>query len=559
MSKWLLVFSFFAFSPAKASVVLNIEEAMANLLGHPAKVMNVHESRALGIDKERKTRFHPWSGSYWPDILGGIANHYRDHKKFGNQFLFALRYGVAKGRVRRDFRNVSENILNFNQSELDQKLSPSEKYDLLLGDLDFKFTRAILDDVDFRARHLKRSKMKDGSDHSDEDDFEGINNNFHYADVQSSYARFDNDVAYRYWKPRKDSLSYWFGICDGWSPAAIYLPRPVRAVTVTGALGHKITFFPDDLKALGSYLFARTNNDYMTTMNYQFAGRPCAERGEPNSDSVGFVRDFRCNDVDAGVWHLALLNRIGVDRVGLMMDIDNNKKINNHPMGSYELKYFNPATGKEGSMKESIAPRFTVVDGYAKRRNPKAVALLGVKSTVNFRYYQWPEESRDRVNDGPEYDKFQERTYVYDLELDEKGNILGGEWGDRSQETDLDSVAYTDQPDFIWMAPPGLLPYSEQSVFTSLGTPIDPNNPRPFGNMKWAWNGKEPLPDDWMLAARSDAMWREPIPGILVDIEGESSPQVMPVEARDSLMKSAQPLSNIVYYLFDQARTLEQK
>ena len=286
MIKVLMIFSWMASVPAHASVVRNIEEAMGKLLGHPAKVMKVHESRTLGIDKERGSRFHPWSGSYWPDILGGIANHYRDHGKMGNQFLFALRYGVAKGRVRRDFRNVSNNILSFNQTQLDQKLAPSEKYDLLLGDLDFTFTRAILDDVDFRARHLKRSKMKDGTDRSDEDEYEGVNNNFHYADVQSSYSRFDNDVVYRYWKPRKDSLSYWFGICDGWSPASIYLPRPVHAVTVTGALGHKITFFPDDLKALGSYLFARTNNDYMTTMNYEFAGRPCAEHGDPNSDSV---------------------------------------------------------------------------------------------------------------------------------------------------------------------------------------------------------------------------------------------------------------------------------
>ena len=210
-------------------------------------------------------------------------------------------------------------------------------------------------------------------------------------------------------------------------------------------------------------------------------------------------------------------------------------------------------------MKESMAPRFTVVDGYAKRRNPKAVYLLGVKSTINFRYYQWPENNRDRENDGAEHDISKFRTYVYDLELDEKGEILGGEWGDRSAESDLDSVRYSDQPDFIWMAAPGLLPYSEQSIYTVSGIPTDPSNPRPFGNMNWAWNGKDPLPEDWMRAAKSDEMWRQPVVGALQDVEGETSPQVMPIEARDSLMKSAQPLSNIVYYLFDQARTKEQK
>jgi hypothetical protein len=134
----------------------------------------------------------------------------------------------------------------------------------------------------------------------------------------------------------------------------------------------------------------------MQTMNYQFAGRPCGTGGNPEvipdgQPNAGRVKDFRCNDVDAGVWHLALLNRVGKDKMGFVFEIDNNRKINNHPVSNYSLKYFNPSTGKEGSLRDSIVPRTSLYDSYANRRNPNSVYLVGVKSKFRYLNYQWPE------------------------------------------------------------------------------------------------------------------------------------------------------------------------
>jgi hypothetical protein len=178
---------------------------------------------------------------------------------------------------------------------------------------------------------------------------------------------------------------------------------------------------------------------------------------------------------------------------------------------------------------------------------------VGVKSTVTYRYYRWPEENRDRTSDHPSLDSVKTRTYVYDLELDQNGTILGGEWGDRSEE-DGETVNYADQPDFLWMASLDSLPYSEESIYTIMGTRINSTNPRPFGNMIWAWDGKSPLPEDWMRAAKADEVWSPPIVGVLRESPQEGGKQIFPREARDSLLKPAQPLSNLVYYLFDQAR-----
>ncbi len=537
---------------ARASVVRNMDQALGELLGHPARILRPSDAERAGLGKG-KTKEEPWSGSYWPDINGGIASHYRDHSVLGSQLWFALRYGAARLRLESDFKSVQSGYREFTQEELDRRLSPSEKYDLLLGNTDFAFTRAILEDIEFRAGHLKKSKMSDGTERDDGGQFEGVNNNEHFLDVQGSYARFDDDVSYRYWKNRPDSISYWFGICDGWAPASIYLPRPVRPVTVTGMLGHRITFFPDDLKALGSYLFARTNNDYMNTMRYRFAGRPCAEWGDPDLDREGYVRDFRCNDVDAGLFHLLLVNRIGLDRTGFMIDIDNNHKINNHPVGSYELRYFNLSNGKEGDLASSMMPRFVVEDGFSRRRHPGAVMLVGVKAKVVYRYYQWTENNRDRTDDSPAFDLSRNEEYVYDLELDSDGKVLGGEWGNRYDEDVQESVLYAKQPDFLWMARLGSLPYSEQSLYTVPGRVRNLSNPRPFGNIDWVWDGRSVLPRDWIRAARADLEWSPPVAGELRKT-GRGRRDVFPLEARDSILKPAQPLSTMIYFLFDRAR-----
>ncbi len=550
---------------SQARLVSNINQSMTDLLGHAPSVTNIYI--ADHTLNKGSPQFQPWSSSYWPDMTGGIANHYRDRSFLPNLVSFMLRYGVASKRFHNDFENVTKKYDKWSPDELNQKLSASEKYDLLLGDTKFGFTKAVIDDIDFRAKHRKTSVMADGREVDPVDDFEGDDNTGVFADVQETYARFEDKISYKYWKEKGNSIAYWFGICDGWSPASVTLPRPENPVTVTGALGHQITFYPDDLKALGSYLFARTNNDFMTTMNYHFAGRACASGGTPDQKDNGIVKDIRCNDLDAGVWHLTLLNRIGMDKMGFVFEIDNNKKINNHPVSSYELKYFSPITGKEASLLDSVVPIKSVKDAYAARRHPEAVYLVGVKSKFRYLNYQFAEKHHRSKweHDSAGQDEYKDKEYTYDLELDLNGAILGGEWGNRAEETVRDDngrvfvkAAYADQPDFIWMAAPQNLPYSQMSVFTTLGTFIDPSNPRPFGNVQWNWDGKTQLPEDWMRAAKRDALWQEPIVGKLVEL-GNKQKTVEPANAKDSTMKSAQLLSNIVYYLFDQSRNPNQK
>jgi len=537
----------------KERITNDIFGMTTKLLGHEPQVMNALEADKQGLSRGY-SKHQPWSGSFWPDIIGNIANHYRDHGTFWSKIRFGMRYDLARNRVHRMHNRVAENFSEWDVDTIAEKLSPSEKYDLLVGDLDFSLTRAVLEELDFRDDHRMSSRYRSGEVSEDDvDGSTGATPTEALSVEEKSNQILSDDVQYRFWKEKGGSLPWWSGICDGWAPASIYLPRPTNTVTVTGAKGHIIKFFPDDLKALGSYLFARSQTPYYASMPYFLAGNACRSKKGLDRKDDGTIDDPRCNDVDAGMFHATLINRIGKDKLGFIADFDNNLKVNNHPVAGYELEYFHPGTGKTGPLKASMAPLQDSGDIFLDvkgRRHPNAKFIVGVRARVHQMFYVWAEEFRKTTKDSESNDIVKIKEYVYDLELDEKGNILGGEWGDRSGEGERVGFDKNDQPDFIWMAGIGNLPKSEMSFNAYMGTTRDFSNPRPFGNTDWAWDGKSPMPADWIMAAREDVKWAPPVVA--------ENPNEVAVDARNSKLKSAQVLSHIVYFLFDKSRMSHQ-
>jgi hypothetical protein len=543
-------------------ITADLPGALKELLGHNPAVLNAFDTEKNSL-MNKKTKYQPWTGSYWPDINGGITNAYRDHATGGTRVRLGMKYPIAKRKVKRDHSNIIEKFNVWDTDKMNEKLSPAHKYDLLLGNEDFRFAQNIIEELDFRDEHRIGNRYKDGStsglgslneDSTGEDNTRVMQEVTTRTNEERSDSIMKNSRLYSFWAVEDESLAMWSGICDGWSPASLHMPRPVKTVTVTGAKGHIIQFFPDDLKALGSYLFAKSATNYFSSMNYKYSGRLCNQsKNKLDRNDDGSLLDPRCNDVDAGLFHLLLVNRIGKDGMGFVMDFDNNRKVNNHPVMGYRSEYYNPITGKKGSLKNSMVPRFTVKDTYAQikdRRHPKGVFLVGVRTQLSYMFYAWAEDARDLTTDFPGRDIIKTVEYVYDLELDEKGNVLGGEWGDRSDESNTISYAKNNQPDFMWLAGMNDLPYSQMSVDAYPGFIIDFSKPRPFGNRKWAWDGKSQMPLDWQRAAQKDLTWFPPIvPADLNNIE---------YEARNSELKSPQLMSHIIYYLFDQARDPNQ-
>ena len=111
----------------------------------------------------------PWSDTYWPLYSGAAAWRYADDD------LWAYNW-----KDYWDFSFVTKPVSSYVGSERDN-LSPSEKYDLLMGDSSFSLTQ---------------NAWNSG----------------------------------KYYYDRYGNVQRWMGLCHGWAPAAYMLPRPTKTL-----------------------------------------------------------------------------------------------------------------------------------------------------------------------------------------------------------------------------------------------------------------------------------------------------------------------------------------
>lgn len=197
----------------------------------------------------------------------------------------------------------------------------------------------------------------------------------------------------------------WEGICDGWAGAALNHDEPTPLV-VTNPDGIQVPFGSSDIKGLLSWYYAKKWSGGYAMMGYRCNG------SNPGYD--------RCTqDMNAGSFHIVLTNKIGRDGNSFIADIDRGREVWNH-----------------------LAYKYT---SSVRARNlpPLSSSAPGTKSLVRMRTvvsYVWllPRNTWDPVlSTGRQV--LRTRTYDYYLDLDDSGNIIGGEW------------LSTTRPDFLWL------------------------------------------------------------------------------------------------------------
>jgi len=349
------------------------------------------------------------------------------------------------------------------ENELSQ-LAPSEKYDLILGDTSFNLTNKIWD---FAEKWGETKKW-------------------------GFLSSIDIPDGYRIPKASK-LIAFWEGICHGWALAAGTYPRPEKSVQVLLANGKKVFFYPDDIKALVSLMYSNS----VLQSNVLVEGYRCNEKNLkrdefgrnidrlPTKSGEGILP--RCADVHPAVWHASVINLIGVQGRAIVAEIDANATVNNHPMSGYKFNWFNPATGDIGDATNSILDLKNYNDPYKSARNPQAKKLTGVE--MEMIVIDWVTPKENLVN-GPEDDKFKTKKFIYDLELDHLGNIVGGQWrAERvvkrynllSKKVKIPEIKH---PDFFWAAPKNYKKYFKPLNIES-------------------WDGNGPVPVSWKAPAHA--------------------------------------------------------
>ncbi|MBN8540649.1 MAG: hypothetical protein J0L82_09705 [Deltaproteobacteria bacterium] len=377
-------------------------------------VLNLSEMESEGL-REGKLDETPWSDTYWPIYMGVLGARYAN-QNFSSASNWKGYYEFISSKSQK----LSKLAKNANPLML-ESLSPSEKYDLLIGDLTDGATK-------YEAGYLTPHMWEEGRQYWDE----------------------------------KGEVEPWMGICHGWAPAAYMLKRPTKTVEVPSADGQNtLKFYPSDIKGLGSYLWAKAR------VPTRFIGGRCNDKNADTDPETGRVLNEKCFDTNPANWHQIIVNQIGLAKKSFVMDATFDYEVWNQPVYSYTYKYFNPQTGKSArSLRTATvaADKFSN-DKFKKFRSSKAANFVGIEMEVT--YVVETSATHNEV-DSSAYDATTTVTYMYDLELDQNMEIIGGEW-------------YSNiHPDFLW-------------------NPIADGRAETIGDSRLTgtWDGSSALPKFW--------------------------------------------------------------
>ncbi len=357
----------------------------------------------------------PWSDTYWPIYQGVLGARYASRPFQGGATWKG--YFEYISNKKDTLKSIAQdgNVLAL------ESLSPSEKYDLLIGDI-------TQEQKTYEAGYLTPHMWSEGKGYWDQ-----------HGDVEA-----------------------WMGICHGWAAAAYMVKRPTKAIEVPAADGKSaLKFYPSDIKGLASYLWAK--NQVPT----RFIGGRCNDKDAKTDPDNGRILDEKCFDTNPANWHQIVVNQIGIAKRSFVMDATFDYEVWNQPVHAYSYTYFNPQTGKDVKKLETATipvEKFTK-DKFKKYRSPNTAYVVGIKMDVT--YVVETDATHNEV-DSADYDSTNQASYMYDLELDENMNVIGGEW-------------YSNlHPDFLW-------------------NPVADARAETIGDSQvtGTWDAKTPLPKFW--------------------------------------------------------------
>jgi hypothetical protein len=381
----------------------------------PAKLVDFPEEMLTSIEDmdtkklmKGEVKTQPWSDYYWSLFNGQTAYRYADTSFPQDSEDWKLKNEYMTSDASKNTRV--------------DLLSPAEKYDLIVGD---------------ERKSLTNSALSEGG----------------------SYYR------------QSGKVETWMGICHGWAPAAYMMDRPTKSVKVMAADGKtEVTFYPADIKALASLLWAEASPDT------KFIGGRCNEK-DPDTEKSGRVKDQDCFDTNPGAWHLAIVNQVGVKKRSFVLDATYDYEVWNQPVHSYSYTFFNPKTMEPAkNLKEALVKIEDFTDDkFEKHRSKRSKFVVGVSMDMSYVVETHPKQAK---TDGNGDDALKEVSYEYDLELDENMNIIGGEWYNNNH------------PDFLWTPEPDARAVSAADEILESS-----------GDAKKKWNGKEAMPREWSTVA----------------------------------------------------------
>lgn len=491
----------YPFIPFKTS---EINDAIKFVSESDNPIINLSDIKNKNLSSG-KTKTQPWTSTYWPLNKGLIADPYEGtfigYTLELGTISWVRNYNKFKGRL----KGILKNIDNYNSKSLNF-LAPSEKYDLLLGDKTFDLTNRLWDYTQKWGNKKEfgfLTKLDIAGDGVvaaaqylvDKGFYENLDDAFtnawqiqgtlavdealrlvrsgKYETVKEAMpeasrnmlASSDNYVL----EKKNNMIAMWEGICHGWATAAGIIARPRKAISFELPDKRSIKFYPSDIKALASLLWANSyiqdNVVYSEETGLNIGGGVLMQGSRcnlnrPKRDHWGryydnkpdpFTKDRlpRCVGVHPAIWHLGLVNIIGEQGRSFIVERKVDKEVDNHPMASYKMNYFNPNSGKSSKSMFKNMVRIDKDDQFRQLRNKDSRYIIGVQTTMN--YLDWTRPNR-KFTDKESDDEMVDKKMYYDLELDDRYNIVGGQWrAVKVGQPSRRGRGNSNQPDFFWV------------------------------------------------------------------------------------------------------------
>jgi hypothetical protein len=389
---------------------------------------NINSLEQLGL-MSSSLSITPWADSYWPTHKGLIGIRYGD-LQFPNSRSFRVNYDYISS-------HPASGLVAAGSSFLIDQLSPAEKYDLLVGDSTWTMTKYSWQ--------------------------QGLN-----------------------YLARGQRVPGWVGICHGWSAAA-HMGMPVTSspIIVSSVNNIKITFFPSDIKALQSMLWANASP------RTRFVGSRC-NVFNPARNKNGRIIDPACFNNNPATFHLILTNQLGLNHRSFIIDATYDAEVWNFPLSSYRYHYFNPQSLVSVSdFRQAVIPidSFTI-DKFKEFRSPQARYIVGIALDDTYVVEIAPNRGAQLVS------PVKTIRHIYDLELDANYEIIGGEWYANAH------------PDFIWTFDVNAM---ARSISESSVKPSD-------------WGLHSSVPQEWTQAAQLASAKGQPILGIIQALLAHGTP-----------------------------------
>jgi hypothetical protein len=379
------------FLNSKYTLFLQTERTFSSIDDPKIFFNSDYEKNIKKLPKSAVNSKSVWSTWSWPAKFGYISVRYNIYKNNGvgvfdssaSNFtkIYNWNESISSYYQPKEYQSMKSDKAKL-EKQIDEVYSPSEKYDILVGDYDFTMTNFLKDYV---------------------------------KQIGNGY----------------DEIPEFIGASNGWAIGVHNYLKPKNPVTLRNIDDIKLTFIPDDIAAIVSMYYSTlpiANN---------FVGGICQSPPDSeNSDSsTGIYTEPNCASVNPASLLLILSNSLGIKKLPLVIDPMADSQIWNQPVISYSLEYFNILTNQTQYDYQKAKIEKSSLKSYnkayykflLKQATTSTKTFLGVRFSVTYALQVFPYRgSTDTPN--------QNYTGIYSgvVELDSSDNIIGGEWMDNN-------------------------------------------------------------------------------------------------------------------------------